>query len=84
MAFVFKARFILFRGAAMNTSYLRCMSSSDIAIAHETFKPYELTDKETEQAMRLVEARAMDTSYPFRPYYAAHVAAAQVLTKRQP
>lgn len=48
----------------------------------ETLGPYQLTEEETATAMRLIQARAMDTDYPFNAYHAAHAAAAKIVRER--
>lgn len=61
---------------------MRCVSGWELAIVEEVFFDYDLTDAEYRAALDLVEARAMDTSSPFKAYDAAHAAAASVVSGR--
>ncbi|AWD90635.1 hypothetical protein [Pseudomonas phage Nerthus] len=60
---------------------MKCVSSEEMNIIDATLYDYDLTDKQYEAALQMVEDRACDTSLPFNPYNAAHTAGS--IAKRQ-
>lgn len=62
---------------------MKCVSESELAIVEETLECYDLNDDEVKIALALVEARAQDTSLPFKAYSAAHTAGATVVRERK-
>lgn len=58
---------------------MKCVSGFELQIIHETLEIYDLTETQMVFVLSLIEKRAMNTSLPFSPYTAAHVAASQVL-----
>lgn len=58
---------------------MRCVSGFELNTIETVFSQYELTDSQFAAALDLVEARAMDTSAPFKAYDAAHAAASESL-----